>query len=55
MSFHWHHSIENVLWVGIVSLLFLNLWRLVAAWLVQRGGIAGEIGSAMGALVHFGG
>jgi hypothetical protein len=41
--------------VGLAALVFLNVWRIVAAFLAAQNGPVATVGAAMGALVHFSG
>lgn len=53
---HVHIGVEHLLIYGVAALVFLNLWRLLAAMLVtSENAYAEKAGAAMGALVHFGG
>ena len=50
MPGHFHSSLDMFVIVGLSALLFRALWTMVAGWLVQQGGAAEHLGSAMGAL-----
>lgn len=50
---HYHFTIENIIFVGISALIFFNVWRIVAAWLVKQPGPLGSLGIAMGGLIKF--
>lgn len=49
---HWHFSIENVVFIGIASVVFVNVVRVGAGFAVKRGGALEKVGSAVGALVR---
>lgn len=51
---HLHADIIDIALVTVMALIGFNVIRLGSAWLVQRGGRAGQFGETLGALVHFG-
>lgn len=55
MNQHLHADIEDVLWITVAAIVGINVVRLGSAWLVQRGGALGSIGTTIGGLVRFGG
>lgn len=54
MTPHFHSNIESVIFAGIAAILVINLVRMLAGLLAARSGIVGQLGSAIGATVHFG-
>lgn len=50
---HYHFSIENIVFVGIAALVFFNIWKIVAAWLVKQPGGLNSLGMAMAGLIKF--
>ena len=51
MHVHWHGSIDNILLYGFSAILVINGGRLLAGWMVKRGGSIAKVGEAVGALV----
>lgn len=47
---HWHGSVENVILYGVSALIVINVIRLVAVPLENRGGKLAQFGRAMSAL-----
>lgn len=53
---HLHTGIVNAVYITIIAVVGLNLWRLVAARAVTSSNpTVASIGRSAGALVHFGG
>lgn len=50
---HIHADIEDVVFITVCAIVGFNVVRLAAAWMVQKGGTVGQIGSTIGGLVHF--
>lgn len=52
---HWHTSAENIVIYGVSALIFLNLWRIGAAFAARsQNDLVAKTGKAAGALVSFG-
>lgn len=54
MSGHWHLGVDHVLIYGLSAIVVINLVRIIAAWMVNRGGKLETAGTVIGGLVHFG-
>lgn len=54
MSGHWHLGVDHVLIYGVSAIVVINLIRIIAAWMVNRGGTLETAGTVLGGLVHFG-
>lgn len=54
MAGHWHMSIDHFLVTGVMAVVFINLMRIAAAWLITMGGPFEGLGTALGGVVAFG-
>jgi hypothetical protein len=54
MSAHWHISIDHFIVTGVMAVVFINLLRIAAAWLITMGGPLESLGTALGGSVTFG-
>lgn len=54
MQEHVHTGVISFIFTGISAVLFIQLVRLASAKMVTQGGVLESIGTATGALVHFG-
>ncbi len=50
---HFHHDVISVAWITAAAIVGINVLRLLAAWLLQRGGMLGTAGHAIGSLTTF--
>ena len=52
---HTHTGMVAFLFAGMSALVFINVWRIGATMLAtNRNGTVATVGTAMGALTHFG-
>ncbi len=52
---HFHHDAVSVAWITLSAIVGINVLRLFAAWLLNRGRLAGTAGQAIGSLTTFSG
>ena len=50
---HFHSGVDSVLLYGVSAIIVINLVRIGAGKLAAQPGVVGQIGSAIGGLVHF--
>lgn len=53
MKPHFHAGIQHVILYGIAAVIFIDVAGLSAAWLMKRGGMVGQVGTALGAVIPF--
>lgn len=53
MQPHYHFNGDQVLFAGLSAIVVINLFRWLFAWLAQRSGVLGSIGTGLGGMVHF--
>ncbi len=53
MEGHFHHDVVELAWITAAAVVGINLLRLLAAWLLQRGGLVGTLGQTLGSLTTF--
>lgn len=54
MGGHWHISVDHFIVTGTMAVVFINLLRIAAAWLITLGGPLSSLGTALGGVVAFG-
>lgn len=50
---HFHAGIEHVILYGVSAVVFIDVMGLLAAQLSKRGGMVGQFGDALGAVIPF--
>jgi hypothetical protein len=53
MKEHFHGLVDSIVLYGVSAIVFINLWRIVAAKLGGMPGIIGTVGLNMGTLTHW--
>lgn len=55
MDGHFHHDVIEVAWITAAAVVGINVLRILAAWLLQRGGALATGGHAIASLTTFSG